>query len=198
MAITKLLSYTAEVEILGEIKVIEVDAVKRTLTVRDVSMDVSHEILEKLSEGRLRAVVPPKVVEMAETSEPTPINLAGFTVTPLAGVPLTPPQAAPEPPGPAPEPQAAPAVAPRPPAPQRAMPMPVEKPANGEVPDRIMKATKLRDVVVYLLDSGCKTTAEILTECEKLKSRIELLARMNNLEERVKRQLVGLEGSPSI
>ena len=180
MSLTRLISYVAEVELLGEIRVVEIDSMRGTLTIRGITMEQAHVVLEKLSEGRLKAVAPP-----AETPEPIEQEPAKV----LAMVPPEVPEVAPAPvgsltmlKGPADAIVAEP-VAPTPPAPS----------ADG-LPVEVANATRVGDVVKWVTTNWPGATDEAVVEkVQELAARVPLLARVVNLAERVKRQLAVIE-----
>lgn len=72
-----------------------------------------------------------------------------------------------------------------------------EAPADdGELPEELSGAKKLRDVVSYFYDSGITDPEEIVARCVAVKDGVKVLARIKNVEDRVRRALdvLGLAG----
>lgn len=115
---------------------------------------------------------------------------------------------------PEPEPAPAPRVAVAPPArpklsavaPIKAVPEPTPAPededefaplaasddAAGLLPEELRKTDKLRDVLTWAFENGARTTADIVAKCKEVTPHIPLLARVSNLEDRVKRAVIVL------
>lgn len=66
--------------------------------------------------------------------------------------------------------------------------------ANGssEVPEELLKAAKLRDVLVYLLEHGCLTSDDLVQRCKSVKDHVPVLQRITDLDDRVKRAAAAL------
>jgi hypothetical protein len=63
-------------------------------------------------------------------------------------------------------------------------------PAGGNgVPEEVLAAKKLRDVVSYWYDSGVTDADEIVARCVAVKDKVEVLRRMRNVEDRVRRAI---------
>lgn len=173
MSLTRLISYVAEVELLGEIRVVEIDSMRGTLTIRGITMEQAHVVLEKLSEGRLRSVVPPAEV-------PEPVEQAPAKV--LAMVP-------PEPPA-----EAAPVAPEVPQAVAVSAEVQEAAPSADGLPAEVVNATRVGDVVKWVTTNWPGATDEAVVEkVQELAARVPLLARVTNLAERVRRQLAVIE-----
>lgn len=72
-------------------------------------------------------------------------------------------------------------------------PAPAALPSAAQVPEKLAKAEKLRDVLGYLAEQGIRGEAKVVAECEKLKDSVPALRRIPNIAERVKRALVMFE-----
>lgn len=60
---------------------------------------------------------------------------------------------------------------------------------EGGVPEKIMTATRLRAVLGYMLDHGFETEEDIIQECKRIQFEVPVMARVVNLEERIRRTL---------
>lgn len=60
-----------------------------------------------------------------------------------------------------------------------------------EVPDELLKATKLKDIVQYLQDRGYKTTPQLVAVCERYRDKLPVLQRLTgDINERIERVLM--------
>lgn len=80
-------------------------------------------------------------------------------------------------------------------APKAAPPTEGSSGGNG-LPEELVGAKKLRDVVSYFFDSGITDPEEIVARCVEVKDGVKVLARIKNVEDRVRRALdvLGLAG----
>jgi hypothetical protein len=117
------------------------------------------------------ATVQDDVGAMAK-SEPEPADDFSLSASPVVEQPAPPPVHS----DPAPAPAPAPAV-------------PVAAPSTGGVPRELTEAKKIRDVVAYFYDSGIRDPEEIVRRCLEVKDDIQVLARIRNADERVRRAI---------
>lgn len=175
MALTRLISYVAEVELLGEIRVVEIDSMRGTLTIRGITMEQAHAVLEKLSEGRLKSVVPPAEVQAQPEPEPARVLAMVPPVAPVA--PTNREQDAPLPPAGA----------------TGATGAPPAETADG-LPSEVVNATRVGDVVRWVAANFPGAADEVIVgKVQEVAPRVPLLSRVTNLAERVRRQLAVIE-----
>lgn len=60
---------------------------------------------------------------------------------------------------------------------------------DGAVPEELVTAKRMKDVLVFLQERGHHTEDSLATACEKLKERVPVLSRVENIPDRVKRTL---------
>jgi hypothetical protein len=72
-------------------------------------------------------------------------------------------------------------------------PKPVAPAAPDGVPEIVVNATKLKEIVDYLQAQGHKTVGAILAEIERLKPHSPVLQRATDVEPRVKKMLSVVE-----
>lgn len=56
---------------------------------------------------------------------------------------------------------------------------------DGELPQEIIEAKRLKDVLVFLQDRGFRTAPQLTAACEQLKGRVGCLSKIHNMGERV-------------
>lgn len=95
-----------------------------------------------------------------------------------------------------PEPAAEPAPAPEPaptPAPVEKSADPAPAPSNGAgsngISEDLRQAKKMRDVISIIFDEGGKDVDSILSRCREIQPHIPVLARVRNLDDRVRRAI---------
>lgn len=62
-----------------------------------------------------------------------------------------------------------------------------------EIPNELVGAKKLRDVVVYLMDNGFTDRDDLVAECERLKDAVPVLGRISDIPSRVDRTIEVLD-----
>lgn len=214
MAIFKLEGYVAGAEILGFARQVEFrDGV---FMVRGITLEESHRILRELSTGKLVGVSPGE--PQPQQTAPHTIEVVDAQAVPSNGksqeIRIKQPEV--KFPGKIPDrldvPDEVPEFAVHPKktddekleetyVKQAAAPAPpVErKPVDPNVPPaQIVNATKLRDVVVYLLEQeGLTDVDKLVARCVALKPHSQLLQRASNLESRIKALAEGMNiGQP--
>jgi hypothetical protein len=60
-------------------------------------------------------------------------------------------------------------------------------PEHGGPPEEMVKASKFRDIIVYLQSKGFKTEQQVIDVCEKMRDQVPILVKMEDLPGRVKR-----------
>lgn len=208
--IFKLKSYKADAEILGQIH--EVEFTGDSLVIRGVDLSKTSRVLERLTNHEVigcgipgSAHARPKEKEL---TEPVPEKKYGNTVSVL----LDPSKQEAEPAEPQQAENTIPKVeekkaAPLPPPPpplavssrnggQVAKPQSTSEPPKSVtpvvpdgVPEIVVSATKLKEIVDYLQAQGHTTVAAILAEIERLKPHSPVLQRATDVEPRVKKML---------
>jgi len=191
--ITKLKGYEAEAEILGEIH--DVSFSGNCLTVFALDLTTAHAILKRLSDGGVAAVKLPEA-KAAEPLPDAPKEETCHKAAPPAPKPvvedamvLTPgvdPQSmtgaisASPPAPPAPEPPPAPL------APSEKAPTP----KGDGVPEAIVRAARLREVVDYLRDhEGWQNADAVLVGIAKYRDHSPVIQRAADVEARVRKMM---------
>jgi len=182
MAITKLISYQAEAEILGRIRTVAFDGEEGSFTIRGLDLSAAHEILRHLANGALAAIDPAMkeavkggkspVEPPIESPNASPQRIAGdrdAAEQEYEGTTRGREQLSPQAEEPAGEPASTPAPA----------------SADG-VPVAVTNAARLGVIVDWVMSCpGVVTEADILAKLRELKPRVPLLQRVQKLEERV-------------
>lgn len=68
-----------------------------------------------------------------------------------------------------------------------------EEAEDDEIPEEIMEAKKLRDVLRELQAQGIKDQDDLKAECKRIQARVPVLSRIGNLEDRITRTLEVME-----
>lgn len=71
-----------------------------------------------------------------------------------------------------------------------------EEEAAPEIPPEVLNARKLRDVLVYYQDQGVKDPVELKRILNEFKPHVVVLKRIDNLDDRIDRQLEVLDTNP--
>jgi hypothetical protein len=64
---------------------------------------------------------------------------------------------------------------------------------EGGVPEELVTAKRLRQVVAYMLDNGIKKEEDIVAECLRIKDQVPAIQRVSNLPERIGRTLAVMD-----
>ncbi len=179
--ITKLKGFAADAEIMGEIHEVRFEG--ESLIIDDLELHEATEILRRLSDKALVAT------ELPQETEPVQGAGAPAVENPRTEPPKPPPEA-PKQSAPPPAPPAPPVATQPPPA--VASPPVVTTPSQDGVPEEIVNAQRLRDVVDYFTQkAGMKTVEEVIAAIEKYKGASPTIQRATDIQNRVKRIMTG-------
>lgn len=216
MAITRLNSFAGEAEVLGKLVEFNFNGATggiggtSTLIISGLTMQEAEEVLSRLGTGGMVGVRPPATgtptvvaavtpkAPKAETTDLDKVKIQGKAETKAANgetkkAPVeTKPPAETKPPVAESKPEPKPDPAPTQPAASDAKPS--EAVADGDPDAPFLKASKMRDILYALEDRGIKDEAAMVAECERLKVKVPLLAKMPNIADRVKRTLEVMHG----
>jgi len=222
----RITSFKAEAVVLDAVRQVAFD--DNALLIEHLTLNEAHTILQML--GGMRAIeqapallpgftpslVPAEptavqqVIVRAAAPAPTNGHAAPATPAPATAAPAqarrrtahvgtgdsaVPAQPAPPAPQPAQE-----APGPKPPADPVPVNAPIAAKGVADIPLAVLNAPKLRDVLVYLSESGLKSADDLVKKCMEFQPHVACLTRIANLEDRVRRALevMGLEtGSPA-